>query len=257
MCQNPISENINAYKKQRNKCVTLRRQCIKQHLAKITEKGITTNKEFWYFIKPFLTNKGFSKNNDITLKNKKEIITDEKKLADLFNSHCINIVEISSGIKPETIFSTCNINDTDEIQHIVNLYKDHPSIKQIKKKIIPDSDKKQEIFSFDNVKKLLNEIDTKKAVGIDTTPPKFIKTASNVLALILTTAIHSSIENNVFPENAKVAPVIPLDKGKPDKNDISSFRPVGLLNTFSKFYERVIKDQLVQSMENYFLLRGT
>ena len=32
MCQNRISENINAYKKQRNKCVTLRKQCIKQHL---------------------------------------------------------------------------------------------------------------------------------------------------------------------------------------------------------------------------------
>ena len=70
----------------------------------------------------------------------------EKKLADLFNSHYINIFKISSGIKPETISSTCNINDTDEIQHIVKLYKDHPSIKQIKNKIIPESYKKQVIF---------------------------------------------------------------------------------------------------------------
>ena len=48
-------------KKQRNKCGSLRRQCKKQHLTKITENGITTNKEFWNFIKTFLTNKGFSK----------------------------------------------------------------------------------------------------------------------------------------------------------------------------------------------------
>ena len=188
MCQNPISENIYAYKKQRNKCVSLRRQCIKQHLANFTEKGVTTNQEFWNFIKP--SNKGFSKNNDITLRNKKEIITDEKKLANLFNSHYINIVKISSGIKPETISSTCNINDTYGIQHIVNLYKDHPSIKLIKKKIIPDGNKEQEIFSFkpntvDNVKKRLNETDTKKAVGIDTVPPKLIKMASDFLAPIL------------------------------------------------------------------------
>ena len=33
---------------------------------------------------------------------------------------------------------------------------------------------------------------------------------------------------------------------------ISNIRPVSLLNTFSKFYERVIKDQLFLSMENYF-----
>ena len=51
---------------------------------------------------------GHSENN-VTLKNNKEIITDEKKFADLFNSNYINIVEISSGIKPETISSTCNM----------------------------------------------------------------------------------------------------------------------------------------------------
>ena len=162
----------------------------------------------------------------------------KKMLADLFNSQYIDIVEISSGIKPETISSTRNINDTDEIQHIVNLYKDHPSIKQIKEKIIPESNKKQEIFYFkpttvDNVKKLLNEIDAKKAVDIDTIPPNLIKIASNFLDPILTTAVSSIIENSVLPANAKVATVVPLDKGKPDKNDTSDFRPAGLLNTFS------------------------
>ena len=84
------------------------------------------------------------------------------------------------------------------------------------------------------MKKLLNEIDTKKAVGIDTIPPKIIKMASNFLAPILTTAINSSMENSVFPENAKVATVVPLDKGKPDKNDISNFRPVSLLKSFMR-----------------------
>ena len=114
-------------------------------------------------------------------------------------------------------------------------------MKHIKKKIMPDSKKKQEFFCFkpttvDNVKKLLDEIDTKKAVGVDTIPPKLIKIASNFLAPILTIAINSSIENSVFPENAKVATVVPLDKGKPDKNYICSFRPVSLLNAFSKLH---------------------
>ena len=257
MCQKPISENINAYKKQRKKCVSLRRQCIKQHLAKITEIGIATKRNFGTLLNRSSQIKA-SQKIMTSLSKTKKIITDEKKLADLFNSHYVNTVEISSGsgINSETISSTCNMNDTDEVQHIVNLYKDHPSIKQIKEKIIPDSNKKQVIFSFkpttaDNVKKL-NETDTKKAVGIDNIPPKLIKMASNVLVPILTTAISSSIENTVFPENANVATVVSLDKGKPDKNDISNFRPVSLLNTFSKFYDRVIKDQLVLSMKNYF-----
>ena len=77
--------------------------------------------------------------------------------------------------------------------------------------------------------------------------------ASNFLAPILTTAINSSIESSLFTDSAKISTVVPLDKGKPDKNDISNFRPVSLLNTFSKFYERGIKDKFVLSMENYFL----
>ena len=54
-------------------------------------------------------------NNEITLKNKKEIIASKKNLAHLFNSYYINITEISSGINPKTISSICSINCTDEI----------------------------------------------------------------------------------------------------------------------------------------------
>ena len=48
----------------------------------------------------------------------------------------------------------------------------------------------------------------------------------------------------MFPDNQEVATVVPLDKGKPDKNDISNFRPVSLLNT--------LNSQRFLSMENYF-----
>ena len=57
--KNPAEQNELMFKKQRNICVSLRRKSIKNHLKKITEKGITTNKDFWNFVKPFLTNKGF------------------------------------------------------------------------------------------------------------------------------------------------------------------------------------------------------
>ena len=130
MCQKPIFENINAYKKQRKKCASLRRQCIKQHLAKITEVGITRKRNFGTLLNLSSQIKA-SQKIMTSLSKTKKIITDEKKLADLFNSHYVNTVEISSGsgINSETISSTCNMNDTDEVQHIVNLYKDHPSIK--------------------------------------------------------------------------------------------------------------------------------
>ena len=65
--------------------------CIFQ--KKMYQKGLTTNKDFWKFIKPFLKNKGFIGNNDIKLIHKNKNITDEKQLTKLINSYYINIVK--------------------------------------------------------------------------------------------------------------------------------------------------------------------
>ena len=54
-------------------------------------------------VKPFLTNKGFLTNENIFIKHKDKIVTDNSKLAYLFNNHYINIVENISGITPENI----------------------------------------------------------------------------------------------------------------------------------------------------------
>ena len=50
----------------------------------------------------------------------------------------------------------------------------------------------------------------------------------------LAKSINSSIEHNTFPDSAKIALVIKLDKGKPNKNGILNFRSVSILNTFLK-----------------------
>ena len=66
MNENPSRENVLAYKKQRNICLSLWRKSLKKHLRRITEKGINNNKSFWKFVKPFLANKSFIGSNDIT-----------------------------------------------------------------------------------------------------------------------------------------------------------------------------------------------
>ena len=66
-------ENVLAYKKQRNICVSLGRKSLES----IMEKGINNN-SFWKFMKHFLTNKGFIGTNDITLVENDVVTTDEK-----------------------------------------------------------------------------------------------------------------------------------------------------------------------------------
>ena len=62
------------------------------------------------------------------------------------------------------------------------------------------------------VKKLLKEIDIKKAVGVDTIPPKLIKIGSDIVAEPMTQAINCCLRQGIFPDNAKIASVLRLRK---------------------------------------------
>ena len=139
---------------------------------------------------------------------------------------------------------------------ILNTYKTHPCIKQIEKKFNEQNFFRKEKFFFrpatpSEIKNLINCLNTNKAAGIDTIPQKLIKIATDFLTPLFTVAINKSTKENIFPDSAKIVLVIQLEKGKPNKNEISNYRPVHVLNTFSKFYEKVIKKQLVRFMEEY------
>ena len=65
----PSRENFINMKKTKNKCNSI---CIKskiKYIKRTTEKRITSSKQFWNFVKPFLTNKGCMSNDFISIRN--------------------------------------------------------------------------------------------------------------------------------------------------------------------------------------------
>ena len=104
--------------------------------------------------------------------------------------------------------------------------------------------------TFNEVNLILKSLNIKKASGTDKIPAKLVKLASDFLSTPLATAINNSLASSKFPDIAKVATVIPVDKKTNDKYDISNFRPVSLLKCFWKVYENIIKCRLVGSMYN-------
>ena len=65
-------------------------------------------------------------------------------------------------------------------------------------------------------------------------------------------AINNTFNRGTFPDNAKISCVSLLDKYIDDKSSVTSFRPVNVLNIFSKIYEKIIKDFLIRKMEHHF-----
>ena len=74
---------------------------------------------------------------------------------------------------------------------------------------------------------------------------------------ILTDIINNSIKNGVFPDELKLAEVIPLFK-KADPFDKSNYCPVSLLSHMSKVFERIIYNQINEYIEPFLsnLLTG-
>ena len=102
-------------------------------------------------------------------------------------------------------------------------------------------------FTSNIVNLILKSVKTKKASGTDKIPTKLVKLASDFLSTPLAKVINNSIASSKFPDIAKVATVIPIDKKTDDKYDISNFRPVSLLSYFSNVSENIINvDQLIQ-----------
>lgn len=71
---------------------------------------VIDNKLFWTTMYLFLTKKNVSKNSKITLAEKDEIVTDDSKIADTFNTLFCNIVETLNIEQNEFIISEAKVD---------------------------------------------------------------------------------------------------------------------------------------------------
>ena len=67
------------------------------------------------------------------------------------------------------------------------------------------------------------------------------------------TFFYSMIRSGVFPDDLKIAKVIPLYKSG-DSSLFTNYRPISLLPAFSKVFERLIYNRLHSFFEKYNIL---
>ena len=107
---------------------------------------------------------------------------------------------------------------------------------EVSSKSCSDSDFSRNILiTLDEVEKMLKFLNSKKLAGTDRLPIKLVKLASEILSKPLFIAMNNSITSFTFPDRAKVATVVPIDKKTDNKYTVSNFRPVRLLIAFQKF----------------------
>ena len=245
----PTEENKIVYKKHRNYCSNLLKKVKKEYYNNLDTNTFTDNKKFWKCIRPFFSDKQKVFQNDIILIEKDVIISDDKEVSETFNKYFVDIVK-NLDIEPLILDNEDEIHSNDTLDYIVNKYSKHASILKIKEYV-----NVEEKFSFSTTttqefQKQIDTLDPKKATVENDIPTKILNISKEITSSYLTKIYNVSKDDQNFPDSLKLADVAPIHK-KGVRTTKENYRPVSLLPTVSKLFERDMYNQIIKYIDKY------
>ena len=99
---------------------------------------------------------------------------------------------------------------------------------------------------------IINELKPKNSAGHDLISCKLLKEIRFIISEPLAMVINQTLLTGIFPNKLKIAKVIPLFK-KGDKSIIENYRPISILPSISKVFEKIIFNQLYDHFQKHNL----
>ncbi len=103
------------------------------------------------------------------------------------------------------------------------------------------------------VEKMLNWLKINKATGYDHMSPKMVKMCCNELSVTLMELLNYAFKHKRFPDEMKNAEITCIFKKKDDL-DKENYRPISILAVFSKVFESIIAEQLIEHFEDLLMI---
>ena len=237
-------DDVARYKRQRNLVVNMNRKAKKSFFSKNDPKN--SPKGFWDAFKPLFSNKVNFAGERIQLIDGDNILSQDLDIAETFNEHYHTVTERLDVPQWDDV--------TDEISNDVNSaitkFSNHPSIVKILEKRRDVEKFEFSPVTYSDTIKAIKHLNESKSVSGDI-PTKIIKLAKFVCAPTLTSCFNHSLQSQDFPDNLKSADIIPVHK-KNSKHDKDNYRPVSLLPSPAKIFEKLISNQLNTFFESFF-----
>ena len=100
-----------------------------------------------------------------------------------------------------------------------------------------------DLVDDDTIVETLHSIKSKSSSGHDVISKKLLKFLSPPLISPLRVIINQSLIIGIYPDKLKIAKLIPLFK-KDEEAKTDNYRPISLLSSISKIFEKVVYNQL-------------
>ena len=103
------------------------------------------------------------------------------------------------------------------------------------------------------VASIIKALKSKKSCGMDGISSEILRCCSPIIERHLALAFNKCIDEGVFPDIFKIAKVVPLfEKG--DKKDPANYRPISLLSSLSKVFEKISYNRMIRFTEKNDLI---
>ena len=219
----------NKYKIYRDLLNTLCRKSKKMHYKSFFIMNVNNIKKTWNEINKILNRKtnvqgSFQLNiNGVTTSN-------NSKIANCFNKYFINVAD----------------NLCKKIPQTNNKYQDY----------LKNPNKNSFFLSETNpheINQIIHSLKSSNSTDIYGISIKFIKIASPAIDNILSITWNNSINEGTYPDAMKLAKIIPFHKGG-SRYMVSNYRPISLLPIFSKIFEKLMYNRLIEFINKNNLL---
>ena len=247
--KNKSIDTYRAYKKQRNFTNKLMKKEKKTYFSNLNLNNYNDNKKFWNTVKPLFSNSGGG-SQKIKLVKDDKIISSDKEIAETFNDYFNNSVE-SLHISENKYLINETGNISDNIERIIKKFSNHPSIIDIKEMIVLDTKFSFSEVNASDIELEIRSLKTNKASTFLNISVKQLKQVIDIIVEPLTSIWNIEIvKNKTFPSALKCADLTPIFK-KLECILVKNYRPVSILPTVSKIFERIMQKQINEFIDKY------
>jgi hypothetical protein len=102
--------------------------------------------------------------------------------------------------------------------------------------------------STKEIERIINSIKVKHSHGYGGITTRMLKASAPYICSPLNYICNKSIRSGTFPFRLKYSIVKPLFK-KGGKDNVANYRPISLITTFSKIFEKIIYERLMQHIK--------
>ena len=222
------SKNTHAdFKKQLQRNI---RQAKKAYLSEFFDKNKNSPKDTWRCLNEMLYKKAKNSDKISQLDINNASLTSEADIANSFNHY----------------FSSIGSDLADSL--VINRDEQNEYLNSLENSRNPNITFKFHAISIPSLIKTAKTLKSKLSCGSDQIPSKLARQSILLIPEVFQKLINASLSQGKVLERFKLAVVLPLHK-KGSKRERSNYRPISLLNSFSKLIEKIVASQLAEYLE--------